>query len=228
MIYEIAGLKVKMEPRFGRLLRQSEDYQSSGEPTMVLPPLPADMFRLESQGFSPQDSEYIFFGAAFCRGILRQGRFFLHASAVVCEGRAYLFSAPSGTGKSTHTAQWLQRFPGCYILNDDKPVLYPKADGITVFGTPFSGKSALQVNRAVPLGGICFLKRGGENRIERLSEDRAIALLLNNTYRPKNGTEMHLLLDMLERTVAQADLFEMCCTDSPEAAEISYRRMKGM
>jgi hypothetical protein len=226
MIYEIAGLKVEMDPQYGRLKRQSEAYKSSGEP----------LFRLNTCSYggtsvidkrTDEDREYIYLSAAFCREIIRHGRFFLHASAVVSDGEAYLFSAPSGVGKSTHTALWLKQFPESYILNDDKPVIYPEKERVTVWGTPFSGKTDLQVNCGVPLKSICFLKRGAENNIRHVDEDSAIALTLNNTYRPSNNEQMILLLDMIGQVVKRVDIFEMTSTGESEAAGMSYKVMKG-
>lgn len=227
MVYEIAGLKIEMEPKYGRLLRQSESYRSSGEPVMKVEPDPDDTARVVMERPSEEEREYICCSAVFCRNIIPCGRFFLHASAVVCEGEAYLFSAPSGTGKSTHTALWRKLFPESYILNDDKPVICPEKGQITVWGTPFAGKTNLQVNRCVPLKGICFLKQGSENRISQVEEDQALALMLNNTWRPGNKERMNLLLDMMEQVVEQINVYEMVCTGEPEAAELSYRVMKG-
>lgn len=225
MIYEIAGLKVEMNPKFDRLKRQSEAYLSSGEPIFRINP---NLYAGPSlRNRTEEDREYIYSGAAFCREIIPYGRFFLHASAVVLEGEAYLFSAPSGMGKSTHTALWLKRFQDSYILNDDKPVIFPENERVTVWGTPFAGKTDLQVNRGVPLRAVCFLKQGNENSITRIDSERAIALTLNNTYRPKNSDNMKLLLDMIGRVVETADIFEMSCTDDPKAAEMSYNAMKG-
>lgn len=226
MIYEIAGLKVEMEPKFGRLTRQSAAYVSSGAPALHVKPDPSDEARVLSP--SPEEREYICCGAAFCRALSAHGRFFLHASAVVHEGGAYLFSGPSGVGKSTHTALWCSQFPGSYILNDDKPVLWPEAGQITVWGSPFAGKTDLQVNRGVPLRGICFLRQGEENRIAPLTEERALAALLDNTWRPGSGDALGALLGLLEQVVANTAIYEMRCTAAPEAAALSCRVMKGM
>ena len=227
MIYEIAGLKVKMNPKYGRLTRQSASYRSFGEPVMTVKPDPYDEARVVRNRTSEEEREYICCSAAFCREITQHGRFFLHASAVVYEGEAYLFSAPSGTGKSTHTAFWRQLFPESYILNDDKPVIWPQNEQITVWGSPFAGKTNLQVNRGVPLGGICFLKQGSENQIQQVTEDKALALMLNNTWRPGSNDRMNRLLDMMEQVVTQIQVYEMSCTRNREAAELSYRVMKG-
>ena len=248
MIYEIAGLPVEMNPRYHRLLKQSESYRLSehaGEnpeaisvktsgvnpiitsaitPVMKVEPDPYDESHVIMETPSEEEKEYICCSAAFCRKIIEYGRFFLHASAIVYEGEAYLFS---GTGKSTHTALWRKQFPESYILNDDKPVIQPEKEQITVWGTPFAGKTDLHVNRAIPLKGICFLKQGRENHIQSVEGDRALALLLDNTWRPDNSREMLHLFDMLEQVVARTKIYEMSCTREPEAAQLSYRVMKG-
>lgn len=228
MIYEIAGLKVEMEPKYGRLTRQSASYVSSGAPVLGVKPDPRDAASDVVAHLSEGEREYICCSAAFSRGILEHGRFFLHASAVVYQGEAYIFSAPSGTGKSTHTGLWRELFPDSYILNDDKPVIWPEKGRATAWGTPFAGKTDLQVNRGVPIKGICFLKQGNENRIRQLPETEALAQMLNNTWRPRNNRGMELLLDMLEQVVTGTRVYQMCCTPEREAAKLSYKVMKGM
>lgn len=227
MTYTIAGLNVAMQPKHDRLARQSSAYAAAGTPELWVSPAPADLCSPAVRGLPPEQQEYICCSAAFCRGILAHGRFFLHASAVACEGGAYLFSAPSGTGKSTHTALWRALFPQSYILNDDKPVLWPQKGGVTAWGTPFSGKSDLQVNQGVPLKGICFLHQGSENRIRPVAKAQALAMMLNNTWRPADGREMERLLDLIDRTLALTPVYELYCTQSAEAAKLSYSVMKG-
>lgn len=227
MIYEIAGLKVEMHPKYERLTRQSESYRSSGQPDLEVKPDPYDMKRVVMDRPSEGEREYICCSAAFARKIVPYGRYFLHASAVVYEQKAYLFSAPSGTGKSTHTAFWRQRFPESCILNDDKPVIWVEKERITAWGTPFAGKTDLQINMGVPIQGICFLKRGETNQIRRIPEDRALALMLNNTWRPTDRNLMNLLLDMAGQVAERIPVYEMCCTKSVEAAELAYKGMKG-
>ena len=122
---------------------------------------------------------------------------------------------------------WRKLFPKSYILNDDKPVIWPESEQITVWGTPFAGKTNLQVNRGVPLKGICFLKQGSENQIQQVTGDQALALMPNNTWRPRSNEEMNLLLDMMEQVVWQINVYEMSCKREPEAAKLSYRVMKG-
>lgn len=226
MVYEIAGLKVEMEPRFGRLTKACEGYRSSGTPVMTLMPDPRDEAQVQVP--TQEEREYILHSAAFCREIIQHGRFFLHASAVVCGGGAYLFSGPSGIGKSTHTALWQKLYPGIQILNDDKPIIWPEKGHITAWGTPFSGRTDLQRNLGVPLMGICFLKQARENRIRPVAETEALALILNNTWRPKDDKTMNLLLNGIQQVVEEIPIFELSCTTDPKAAQLSYATMKGM
>ena len=69
---------------------------------------------------------------------------------------------------------------------------------------------------------------GAENRIRPVAETEALALMLNNTWRPGNREEMNLLLDMVEQVVTKINVYEMSCTRDAEAAELSYKVMKGM
>ena len=83
------------------------------------------------------------------------------------------------------------------------------------------------MNTHVPLKGICFLKQGNENRIRKLNEEEGLALLLNNTWRPSDMNMMNTLLDMMARVVSNTGIYEMSCTESTEAALLSFHTMKG-
>ena len=71
------------------------------------------------------------------------------------------------------------------------------------------------------------MKPGSENQIQQVTEDEALALMLNNTWRPRSNEEMNRLLDMMEQVVSQVAIYEMSCTRELEAAKLSYRVMKG-
>ena len=84
-----------------------------------------------------------------------------HGSTVAVDGKAYLFTAKCGTGKSTHTRLWRQVFESrAAMVNDDKPFLKITEAGVLACGSPWSGKHGLDTNITVPLQGICILERG--------------------------------------------------------------------
>lgn len=151
----------------------------------------------------------------------------LHSSAVTLDNRAYLFSAPGGTGKSTHTKLWQQNFgEAAQILNDDKPALRKMDGKWYAYGTPWSGKFSINQNRKVPLAGICFIKRGAQNEIRRLSQMEAINRIISQTrrifYEPERVEKM---LENVEMLTNDVPIFELHCNMDPEAAMLSYITM---
>ena len=231
MIYNIAGVFVDMEPKYPRTQRQSEAYIYSENGTANITIRLPEEFLLQKQKENPhlsvEDCEYIWMGSEFYNALPVFNGILLHSSAVVYNGEAYLFSAPSGTGKSTHTQLWLKRFKGSYILNDDKPAIMLTDKGIYVYGTPFSGKTDLNVNTGVPLKAICALERGEKNSISRIDNDEALYRILNQTVRPYNEDRMIQVLDILDKILTNVPMYKLYCNTDIEAAEVSYQAMKG-
>ena len=168
-------------------------------------------------------------GSEFCTKLLDFDGFMLHASTVVLDGKAYLFSAPSGTGKSTHTQLWLKTFgeDGAYILNDDKPVIRVIDKKAYAFGTPWSGKTDQNKNEKVLLGGICFLERSEKNHIKEISAKEALYGILDQTIRPRDEEKMTKLLEVLDKTLNSTKVWRMGCNISEEAAKMAFDAMKG-
>ena len=232
-VYEIAGLRVQMAPRYPTLARQAQPYLAADQQGPVHFTLTADdAFLQAKQAENPHltlnDCEYIWVGAAFYRALLHYEGFLLHASAVMMDGKAYLFTAPSGTGKSTHTALWQRCFgpDRARILNDDKPALRLRDGVFVACGTPFSGKTDLNINCTVPLQGICLLSRAAENRITRLTGRQALAGILNQTLRPTEAEEMDRLLRLMDRLLRTVPVYALQCNMEKVAAELSYQTMK--
>ena len=170
---------------------------------------------------------YMESGADFYANLLFHEGMMLHASAVSYGGRAYLFSGPSGIGKSTHTRIWKQIFgEEAVIINDDKPALRFLDGRWYAFGTPWCGKEGINTNLKVPLAGICFLKQGDENTISLLSAQEAIPLIIPQTmYRFKRPEKTRLLLRNMGRLI---DYVPICCMINradQESARLSYESM---
>ena len=228
-VHSIAGLKVGYSCFCDRLKRQSEAYLTSDQPTNFNIVLSREFLEeklSEAPHLTFETCEYIYTGTFFYHHLIQFHGMLLHASAVVLDGYAYLFSANSGTGKSTHTSLWCKTFPGARILNDDKPAIRILQDGIYVYGTPWSGKSDLNLNLKVPLGGICFLERSKENFIEPMDAGDAIIRVLNQTVRPSDAGDMDQLLKTLDTVLGSTPLYRMGCNISPDAAKMAYAAMK--
>ena len=228
-MYNIAGINVDMEPKYPRTLRQSEAYLVSDDAAADIRIRMSDEFlqqrQIENPHLTIEDCEYIWMGSEFYELMPEFGGLLLHSSAVVYNGEGFLFSAPCGTGKSTHTQLWLKRFEGSYILNDDKPAIRITKNGFYVYGTPFSGKTDLNVNTGVPLKGICILERGEKNRIEKVPPEEALFGILNQTARPVAEERMDKLLTILDKLIKAVPVYRLHCNMELEAAEVSYRGM---
>lgn len=150
-----------------------------------------------------------------------------HGSAIVMDGETYLFTAKSGTGKSTHTRLWREVFgERVYMLNDDKPLLKMTDNGIIVYGTPWDGKHRLSRNTSAPLKAVCFLERDTINHIQPMSARDAFSIAWQQSYHPTEQTAAVKLLELLEKLLEQVKWHRLGCNMDTEAAKISYEGMK--
>ncbi|MBE6599361.1 MAG: hypothetical protein E7638_07975 [Ruminococcaceae bacterium] len=178
---------------------------------------------------SYDDMVYTESGFLFYRDLLRFDGLMLHSSAVMLDGRAYLFSGDSGAGKSTHTRLWQRVFGDrAVVFNDDKPALRRIDGRWYAYGTPWCGKDHINQNVGrVPLCGICFLKKAKENKIVRLEGFDAVRRLLPQTiYRLRLESNLDLVLSHLEKLAAEVPIFEFFNLPIEESALLSYETMK--
>lgn len=229
-LYKICGLGVSCDFRYPMMINRAEKYAAGEIETEIEVKHYGerlDELKRAEPSLTFDDCETIETARQFYLQLLHHGGFMLHSSGVVVDGEAYLFSAPSGTGKSTHTEQWLKLFgERAKILNDDKPAIMLR-DTITACGTPWSGKSDLNLNLEVPLRGICVLERSAENFIEPLPAEKAVFALLDQTLRPEDEEEMSILLDFLDRVTSEVRIWRMGCNISTQAARVAYEAMAG-
>ena len=162
----------------------------------------------------------------FAEHLLCHDTLLLHASAVAVDGKAYLFTGKSGTGKSTHTRFWLEAFGSrALMINDDKPFLRFTPDAVWVCGSPWSGKHGLDTNVSIPLAGICLLQRGSENRIRSAAPEQLLPRLLHESYQPQDPHLAERSRALAGQLSHRVRLWCMECTRSPEAAQIAHRAM---
>lgn len=149
-----------------------------------------------------------------------------HGSALAADGKGYLFTAPCGTGKSTHARLWLQELGDrAQIINDDKPFLRLTDDRFFVCGAPWSGKHGLDNNICVPLQAICILERGKENRIVPAVSSEVRAFLAHQCLAPRQAERQKAFEQLVHSLADTVPLFCMQCTPQPEAARMAYRAM---
>ena len=146
-----------------------------------------------------------------------------HAAAVTLENRGYMFLGESGTGKSTHARLW-QSCLGAALLNDDNPVVLLEDDGIWVYGSPWSGKTACYKNLRVKLFAMVDLVQAKENSIASLEGLDAYSTLVNSI----SGMRWEKVLadgihETENRLVQEIRMYRLGCLPDEDAARICYR-----
>lgn len=156
---------------------------------------------------------------AYAQAILYHNAISIHASAVHNNGRAYLFMGKSGTGKSTHSALWMEHIPGTELLNDDNPTIRFREGKAYAYGTPWSGKTACYKNQAFPIGGMARLKQAPENRFDKLEGiDAFIALYPGCSVITHDEHLRNRLYDTLTLLAEKVTVGTMDCRPDREAA----------
>lgn len=149
-----------------------------------------------------------------------------HGSAVAVDGVGYLFTAKSGTGKSTHTRLWREMLgERAVMINDDKPLIRVSESGIIVYGTPWDGKHRLSTNIGVPLKALCILERAAENSITGITKSDAYNILVQQVNRPSAPQKLIKTLQLIDRLAENVKLYRIGCNMNPQAAEISYKKL---
>ena len=226
--YEVAGLKFTMDS-WGRTVQQAAPYEIPPQETVdftVISKWP----ELKSQYpyLQDGDGEYMMTGAMFYVKLLNYNGMMLHSSVVVVDGKAYLFSADSGTGKSTHTQIWLKLFGDrAYILNDDKPAIRREADGWFAYGTPWSGKYDISVNARIPIAGIAMIERAEHNEIYPFSGKEAIRQIMAQLNRVRAAEYRIKEMELLDKLLWEVPVWKLKCNMEDEAAILSYEAMSG-
>lgn len=166
-------------------------------------------------------------GEAFRYRILEMNGIVYHSSTIIYDNSAVLFTADSGTGKSTHTELWKKHF-GAEIINDDSPAIRCTKNGLTVFGTPWSGKTEFNINAFAPMMALVFLERSEVNFAERITYKKALPYLVHGMMtRPVYKPSMEKALAVIEQIAANVPLYKLGCNISREACEVIKNKIFG-
>jgi len=236
---EIAGLAVGIQPLFQSTREYCRPYLTDRAPELLVETTREDLVfqqnllekealeeGLKIRKFTDPFLERATIQRRVADALVERNTLMLHGSTVSVDGRAYLFTAPCGTGKSTHTRLWRELFgPRAVMVNDDKPFLQITTQGVLACGSPWSGKHGLASNVCVPLQGICWLRRGAENEIRRLDAGMLTAQLLHQTHIPEEPELVQKAEDLVELLARRIPLWELRCNKEIKAAQVAYDAM---
>lgn len=224
--FKIADLIVELDARGKLLFDRTRAYLYKGTSSADITIDLSDEFFMRRSDKYPtltlDECRYVWMGEAFYLNLLDHNGFMLHSSCIERGGKAYLFSARSGTGKSTHTHLWLKCFKDAKIINDDKPAIRCLDGKCFAYGTPFSGKNDESINEKAEIRALVFLERARENSIKKITAEEAIPLFLSQTIRPKTAKYMGIMLELLDSLLKTVPIFKLECNMDEDAALISY------
>ena len=228
---KIADVVFDAKLNFKRTLALCKDYFYSGEEesefTAEITESDIEFERqscFEDQNFSDAYLEGLALFRKLCSYLLDKGDgMIFHCSALAVDGKAYLFTAPSGTGKSTHARLW-REFLGdkVVMINDDKPIIRFFGDKAYVYGTPWQGKHNLGTNDRAEIEAVIEVKRAEENAVVSLPKEKMIVTVLNQTLRPREEDRMMNVLALTDKLLKGVNTYRLYCNTDISAAKVCY------
>lgn len=237
--YRIADTAFEIESIYDEVHKLCAEYKNEEIPefTLLIEQKEIDFEREKSmsedikegipvRNFSDSYLETLAVYRKLCEILIDKGIILFHGSVIAVDGQGYLFTAKSGTGKSTHTRLWREYFGDkAVMVNDDKPLIRITDTEVIVYGTPWDGKHRLSTNTSVPLKAICILKRGAENEIHKISKKEAYPMLLQQTHRPRDMKKMRTVLNLIDKLSENTGLYKLYCNMNPDAVTTAYNGM---
>ena len=154
---------------------------------------------------------------AFENPLLYYQAFILHSSFISWQNNGILFTAPSGTGKSTQADLW-KKYEDADIYNGDRTIIR-KIDGKYYgFGSPYAGSSGIYRNESAPIKAIVVIEQGPDNVIRRLHGREAFLPLFRETLMNTwNKEYMEKVTDLLMDAACQIPVYHLSCRPDQDA-----------
>lgn len=244
---QLAGVPIAVEAHYAFTEHLCEDYVvdvAADDCGFLVSATPEEIAaENDDEGtFSPAYCESLALYRKICTHMLDYDAFLFHAAVISYAGQGFAFAAKSGTGKSTHVAQWMRALgDNVMVVNGDKPILRWKGEegpgveagdnrcsgAFVAYGTPYNGKEGWGQNVGVPLRAVCFIERcepGESDRLSRLEDDGEIVTrLANQVLLPKDPVSALRQLQLLDRLVGNVWFYVLRCTPTPAAFDAAFQ-----
>ena len=170
---------------------------------------------------------------AICRKLVEhliyKDTLLMHGAVVAKDGFSYMFTAPSGVGKTTRAKLWLHEFPDSIVVNGDKPLIKITENSVLACGSPWCGKEGFNTNTMIPLRAIFLLERvrdGEECSVEKISFGDAFPTLLQQTYHFKNPVKLKKSLLLLKELSNKIHFYRFKSTPTIDAIRLAFNTAK--
>ena len=236
----LAGQKIEIECNYRMVLNKCIDYLASFEkPDIIVsvskeeivlnrPEIPELHHQHDSRisiRYADENVEPNLVYKKIAEAMLAYNTYLMHGAVVATNGFAYMFSAPSGTGKTTRAKVWIGEFPKSIVVNGDKPLIKVTDSEVFACGTPWCGKEELNTNIIVPLKAIFLIERNDESNdalIEEVSIGKAFPYLLQQTYLPADPTLSRKTIQLLKSLNGKVKFYKLCGVPSPKTIHLAY------
>lgn len=203
-VIRVANKNISINSVYSNAYLTCKDYLVDGDITPDIElNIDDSMIRAEERGIEehqekgPKSIEGLLVYRLIAEKLLRYDTFLMHGAVIAYENVSYLFTGPSGTGKTTHIQKWLTDANNSFIVNGDKPLVIVGQNCAFACGTPWCGKEHLGTNTIVKLRSIVFMERSSENYIEAVPFRSIFPKLLEQTYMPADADKMKKTLELL-------------------------------
>jgi hypothetical protein len=222
----VAELNIGIKYRYEFTRSYVSDYQTDAAPDFIVEATDADMKAERDLAEEPVADEYLEYVAIYRKiadKLTEYDGAVFHGAVLDVEGKAYVITARSGVGKTTHVRLWLERFGDrVSVLNGDKPIIRVIDGGIYAAGTPWNGKEGYGKRGTLPLSGIAFLERSEENSYKKLTASEGLVRFMGQIYINKdNPTFLVKTLRLADKVLSDVPLYELRCNMDPSAADMA-------
>lgn len=230
----LAGLTIEMNTRFEFVENFCRDYiidkpeKAADIVASATPEQVHEEMRHAEEVVTEEYTETLVLYRSIAEQLPKFGCFVFHGAAISYGGKGYLFTAPSGTGKTTHICLW-RKFLGerIDIINGDKPILRIDGDSVSVCSTPWAGKENWHKNVIMPLAGTCIINRGTDNLCIPQSPQEVLKDVMHQVYLPKNLQSTGLTLENIDKLLKLVPFYRLTCDISESAVKASFEAMTG-
>ena len=222
----VAELNIGVKYRYGFTREYLSNYITEGAPDFTVEVTDDDLLRESELAEEPTENEYLEYVAVYRKiadKLTEYGGAVFHGAALDVGGKAYIITARSGVGKTTHIRLWLEKFGDkVSVLNGDKPILREIDGKIYVAGTPWNGKEGYGKRGTLPLCAIAFLERDAENSYKKLTASDGLVRFMGQIYMNKdNPLALTGTLKLADKVLSAVPLYEFRCNMDISAAEMA-------
>lgn len=226
----LAGLIIEVDTISPRTCILCREYLQDGEPDFKIKVTKEDIYKEYIASGCIKNNEINLETLAAYRKIVEKALYYdtilMHGAVIAIGNNSYMFSAPSGTGKTTHIKLWLNNVDGCYVVNGDKPLIRIQNDKVYACGTPWSGNEHLNKNVITSLKSIVIMERAECNSIEKISFSQVYPYLIQQTFRPRDVEKVKKVLSLLSRLYGKVSFWRFQCNNfNDDCFEVAYNAL---